>query len=191
MKIISLMAGFFLVSICAFADFSITVTSSNTDANNSLSVAVDPNNLTSLNVFEAKTLKILTPIQFPNRKDLTELARTVNGRPFYWQVAVLLKDGTFEDVKDVTYNSQENSCTLAFNLSSHKGFETPYILGKGEVLEVSHITKATSSTNNLYYIHFQKPDFRFNLLCRSPRDSEFTVDDFNAAVNGIIKLEIE
>ena len=75
--------------------------------------------------------------------------------------------------------------------TDHAGFETPYILGRGEILEVSHITKATSSANNLYYIHFQKPDFRFTLICRSPLDSEFTAEDFNAVTSGILKLEVK
>ena len=189
MKIISFIVCIIFISTCAFADFAVTLTASKTNLSNFQSMEVDPNNITSLNEFEAKTLKVLTPIQFPNRKNLSELARTVDGRPFYWQVAVLLKDGTFEDVKDVTYDSQEHSCTFAFNLSDHAGFETPYILGSGEILEVSHITKATSSANNLYYIHFQKPDFRFTLICRSPLDSEFTADDFNSATKGILELE--
>ena len=122
MKILSCIACFIFITTCVFADFSITVTASKANFNNSLSVEVDPNNITCLNEFESKTLKVLTPIQFPNRKDLSELSRTVDGRPFYWQVAVLLKDGTFEDVKDVTYNSQEHSCTFAFNYSHQSNY---------------------------------------------------------------------
>ncbi len=145
----------------------------------------------SLNAFPEKSLQTMEQITFPNRKDHEEISHVYNNKEYYWMVAFVLSDGEYVDVKDQTFDPKKPSCTFSFNLSSHAKYSTPYVLEKDEALSFTHITKSSSSMNNLYFFNFKRPDNRFSLWCRTSLDQELTLEEFNMIIAGIFKLHVK
>jgi len=191
MKFSILIITLLFVSSSIFANFSLTIKSIDTVASASQEqIEINPANVTSLNAFPVKSLQVIEQITFPNRKDHEEVARVYDGKEYYWMVAFAISGGEYVDVKDQVFDPEKPSCTFSFNLSSHAKYKVPYVLEKNETLFFTHITKSSSSMNNLYFFNFKRPDNRFSLWCRTAPDQEMTVEDFNAIIDGIFKLQV-
>ena len=131
-------------------------------------------------------------IIFPNRKDRQALSRIADdGMPFYWMVALSLSEGNLIDVKDAVRDVQKPYCVLAFILSDHNKYQTPYVLNENEVLPLKSITKYSNSTQNIYYFNFTPPEYRCTLRCFVPITQKLKLPDFEKIVDGVFKLQLD